>query len=236
MPAASGQRCTSGFLNNLNRNIHLTPLLARQGRQLNEQWIFPSLQFTCPGSITRWTFRGVKGENFETSCSVEFTTWRRLDTFRNNIEYQQISTTRENIDKIALTLNESLFTYELTDPVQVQPGDIFGIEKGVFCASPENFDNILSQNISGSNSTTLSYRRSSGGRQFSLDSFSGVIEDDLIPLVMPVFGQFEVPYSGKFSRMQAFTKMPPEETVVVFTFAPSYYGNHTHIAIGGQAT
>ena len=43
-----------------------------------------------------------------------------------------------------------------------------------------------------------------------------------------------VPYSGKFSQVQTFAKMPPEapeEIFAVLTFATNAYGNHTHTAL-----
>ena len=195
MHAVTGQRCTSGFLDTLSGNIgpqtQLVPLLGEQDQQTNEQWIFPNLQFTCQGRLTKWTFRGVKGENFETSCSVDIKTWRRLDRFSSYaIEYEQVSATGANVRYITFSSDESVFIYELIKPVQVQQGDIVGISKGVLCRSSDNFDNVLSLNISWSNSTNLSYRRYSGRTRFFLESPFIATKDDLVPLVIPVFGKF----------------------------------------------
>lgn len=195
MHVVPGQRCTSGFLDTLSENngpqTQLVPLLGGKDRQTNEQWIFPNLRFTCQGRLTKWTFRGVKGENFETSCSVDIKTWRQLDRSSSYAtEYEQVDATDKNVRRLTFGRDESVFIYELIKPVQVQPGDIVGISKSVLCRSPDNFDNILSLNISWSNSTNISYRRYSGGTQFFLESPFTVIEDDLVPLVMPVFGKF----------------------------------------------
>ena len=100
-----------------------------------------------------------------------------------------MSATDENLRYLTFSLDESVFTYELTRPVEVQPGDIVGISKGVLCRSSDNFDNILSLNISWSNSTDISYRGFYGGTRFFLESPFRATENDLVPFIMPVFGK-----------------------------------------------
>ena len=133
--------------------------------------------------------------NFENSCSVAITTWRQDTSGGFSNLYTRVSTTKFNVRYItpvtsSFALDESLHNYELTNPIQVQPGDFVGIETEFSCTPPDNFDNILSLNVSESNTNMLSYRRSFGGTQFFLlNSTSTMAVNGIIPILMPVFGQ-----------------------------------------------
>ena len=92
--------CTRGFLD-INQSVaedRQIPLLGREGLNVlrQEQWIFPTIQFTCHARVTGWRFIGVKGTNFTTSCSVQFTTWRQ-DASSSTNTYRQVSTTEGNV-------------------------------------------------------------------------------------------------------------------------------------------
>ena len=189
--SATGQSCTTGFLNLLGEDATpsspLVPLLRRRETFGPEQWIFPEMRFTCSGLLTTWIFRGIPGLSVVESCRVHLTTWR-LDS-RNTFatEYERVSTTERNTASV--TEDESFFTYELAKPVQVEPGDIVGVELDTFCGTSVAFDNILSVNVSGSGQTFSSYWRVSSSRSFHLE-FSAEMEQDFIPLIQAITGQF----------------------------------------------
>ena len=165
----------------------LAPLLGKQDR--HEQWIFPSMQFTCHGMLTRWIFRGVPEETVPDACRVQLTTWRPDDFNGFNIAYERVSTTEDNTETVTVD-ESSFFTYKLTRPVRVQPGDVLGIEMSIRCRRSQNYDNIVALNTSHSNSTMLSYRRSFGGTIFLLDSSSVSTERNLNPLLTMIIGKF----------------------------------------------
>ena len=192
----SSQRCTNGTLDPLNVDSYgpnrLVPLLGRHGNSRSEQWIFPSLNFTCYGTLTRWIFRGVPSLDPATPiCRVELETWRLDNTSLPDIVYKRLNTTAGNTGKIVQ--DGPIFTYELASPVQVQPGDIVGVERGTSesCSFTERLDNILSLNISGTDLTFSSYRNSEfSGSLFFLQprTIAGVNrEEDYIPLIEPIF-------------------------------------------------
>ena len=109
-----------------------------------EQWIFPTLQFTCYGTLTKWIFAGVPGQP-TTSCKVELETWRRDTLSTIPTVYERISTTERS--KVTVTLDGQIFTYEPTSTVLVEPGDIVGIGLGHLCALSECFDNIVLMSV-----------------------------------------------------------------------------------------
>ena len=162
----------------------LVPLLGRHESFSPEQWIFPDLQFTCYGSLTKWIFRGPATFAL---CGAELGTWQLDMTNTFSTVYQRLSTTETNIELILQ--DGPIFTYELASPVQVKPGDIVGIELGLSCSLSEDFDNVLSLNVSGTDSSFLSYRRQSSGSTFFLQSPSITIEQDYIPLIEAVVGK-----------------------------------------------
>lgn len=183
--------CTNGFLESLLSisEGRLVPLLGRHDSGLRrEQWIFPGLRFSCPGTLTGWTISLIKGADFDTSCPIHITTWRP-DSDISTL-YTRISTTRLNIENTTRSLNQSLYTFELYGPAIVEPGDIVGVETEFTCDTPENIDNIRSLNVSESNLEVLSYRSSFSGTTFFADPMSTSAMSDLIPLLVPAFGQF----------------------------------------------
>ena len=115
-----------------------------------EQWIFPRMTFTCQGLLTTWIFRGFGGRDDE----LQLTTWRPdplIDTFR------RVSRTNSSVANVTVSENGSVFTYELNSPLQIEPGDIVGIE--VVSNSPRNTKNILSLDVTDKGKGFLSYMR-----------------------------------------------------------------------------
>ena len=79
----SSQRCTTAKLDPRNvSNYDPSRLVPLRGLHADisytilgpEQWIFPDLQFTCYGQVTKWIFAGVSGQT-ATPCIVEIETW-----------------------------------------------------------------------------------------------------------------------------------------------------------------
>ena len=81
-----------------------------------------------------------------------------------------------------------MFTYELISPVEVLPGDIVGVEMG-FISFGGTSNNVIALNISGSRSTSMSYRKSGGGPSFILQSTLNIRERDIVPLLQAVIGE-----------------------------------------------
>ena len=145
------------------------------------------------GILTGWTFRAMPGVNVVTRCRVQLTTWR-FDPSSSSTAFNRQSTTDGNM--ATFDMDGSIFTYELSTQVIVQPGDMIGVEIEDSCSSTQTFDNILSLNVSGISSTTRVYRRSSISSRLTLSSLSVSVftMNTLIPLVTPIvlptIGQF----------------------------------------------
>ena len=151
----------------------------------SEQWIFPDLQFICHGLVTKWIFAGVPGRS-AAPCTVEIETWR-LDMTPGLIDtvYDRISTTEGSI--VTITQDGPIFTYELASPVPVEPGDTVGVVLQYLC---EDYDSVLSFNISGTGSNYLSYRQAGPESSFYLEPlYIATAEQHLIPLIEAVVGE-----------------------------------------------
>ena len=77
----------------------------------------------------------------------------------------------------------------LATPVQVEPGDIVGIETGTLCDPSQPSDNIQSLNIR-MNGRFKSFRRNSGTTTFNLDVSTTIMERHFIPLIQDIIGEF----------------------------------------------
>ena len=147
------------------------------------------------GILTGWTFRAMPGVNVVTRCRVQLTTWR-FDPSSSTTEFDRLTTTAGNTANF--DVDGSIFTYELSTPTIVKPGDIVGVEIDNLCSDSQTFDNIFSLNVSGLGSTTTAYRSSSFTFRFILSSSSITVftMNTLIPLVTPIvlptIGQFEL--------------------------------------------
>lgn len=142
-----------------------------------EQWIFPSITFTCNGTLTHWIFRGA-GRHDEQGLAL--TTWRPdpfVATFR------RVSITNRTTSRIAM-YSGSVFVYELVEPVQVQPGDIVGVE---VTSRTVQEDNVLSFDFRERDMVTLSYMRNF---RFNLGFRPrDIYEQTYLPLLRPVIGR-----------------------------------------------
>ena len=186
----SGQTCsTSAFLDPLNVESYdptrLVPLLGRHETFGREQWIFFDLKFTCRGMLTKWIFRGLPDRDI----GVVLTTWR-LNTQSNFFtSYNQVSTTERNAGRPSR--NGTVFTYELISPVEVLPGDIVGVEMG-FISFGSTSNNVIALNISGSGSTSMSYRTSGSEPSFIPQPTLNIQERDIVPLLQAIIGKLNI--------------------------------------------
>ena len=161
----------------------LLPLLGQYGNSEAEQWIFPSLRFTCSGRLTQWIFRAASPQNtiLSRQCRISIATWR-LDASSSRTTYTRHTSTAGRLRRI--TNNNSIITYELASPVQVEPDDIVGIELQTDsrCSlSNTGPGNILSLDLSSTDKISQSYRH------FVIDSnFRATY---LVPFIQPVIGK-----------------------------------------------
>ena len=161
------------------------PLLGQYGRFTEEQWIFPSLRFTCSGRLTKWRFRAASPQNSGISwqCRINIATWR-LDASSSWTTYSRRTSTAGRLQPIMTSNDGSIITYELASPVQVEPDDIVGIElqtnSSCSLAGPGN---ILSVDRSSTGKTSQSYRR------FVIDSNFRAIATYPVPFIQPVIGK-----------------------------------------------
>lgn len=159
------------------------PLLGQNGNSGPEQWIFPSLWFTCSGRLTQWIFRAASPQNtiLSRQCRINIATWR-LDASSSRTTYTRHTSTAGRLRRI--TNNNSIITYELASPVQVEPDDIVGIELQTDsrCSlSNTGPGNILSLDLSSTDKISQSYRH------FVIDSnFRATY---LVPFIQPVIGK-----------------------------------------------
>ena len=138
--------------------------------------------------LTKWIFRGLP----EQDIGVVLTTWRLNTQSDFFTSYDQVSTTERNAARP--TRNGSIFTYELTSPVEVLPGDIVGIEKG-FISFGGTSNNVIALNVSGSGSNSESYRSSGSGPSFILQSPLNTREQHYIPLLQAIIGELTIKLS-----------------------------------------
>ena len=150
-----------------------------------EQWLFPDLQFTCYGQVTKWIFAGVSGQT-ATPCRVEIETWQLNTAFSNySIIYDKIGTTETSA--VTVTQDGFIFTYELASPMVVEPGDTVGV---VLKRSCIDYDNILGFNING---TGYSYGQAGLGSEFNL--YDTTSQRDFIPLIKVLVGELTVKFN-----------------------------------------
>ena len=111
--------CTSGFIS-LDRmhavlgNYYGGDVVDFDGA---EQAIIPGINFTCSGSIERWTF-GARWE--QDTDFIELQIWRPGS---ENGSYTKVGNTTINVEEEGQT---DLYQYPLSSPLHFQAGDILG--------------------------------------------------------------------------------------------------------------
>ena len=147
-------------------------------------WVFPSMVFNCTGNITRWIFRAEETGNNNTVLP-RMSTWRR-DTHRTRlVQFRRIS---QSGSADELTGNGPVYEYVLQEPVEVQEGDVLGIELIQMGAEELKFEFL----DLGNGSAPLSYHRT-----FLLEIIrfpparQDVIWDwQYVPLITAVIGKY----------------------------------------------
>ena len=90
------------------------------------QFIFPTFNFSCEGTITGWTFVGTKhGGNIGNVIFPTLQVWRQVGSTFNLIGSSDGSITATSVSH---TFPSGAMIYTLTvEPIAVQPGDMLGV-------------------------------------------------------------------------------------------------------------
>ena len=161
-----------------DENLILLPTLYFKFRE----WIFPnSLKFPCSGLLTGWIFRA---DNIiitpENNLPLWVVYYRTTGTEQLSFTLREGSRNITGVTKIA----DGVFQYSLQSPVQVEEGDVVGIQYQEFPLIILGSNNplLLSFLDAGSGADgPVSYLRSGSGTIFLVGSSSG----DLAQFVSP---------------------------------------------------
>ena len=164
---------------NVELSEDLSPLL---NNTVREQWIFPSMEFTCNGNLTEWIFRGVGSHTSDPG--LRLTTWRLDPSIPT---YRRVSFTNYATADIIIHPKKSVITYKLTSPVEVQTGDIAGIELLSVTGRDDNVLSLDTRTLNGT-SPTLSYRRTTSLKHGFRLRFG--FKRTSLPLLSVVFGEY----------------------------------------------
>ena len=124
--AASSHQCTRGH--------HTRERIQEWGEQSKQsigahphQQLFPSIRFTCSGSLTRWILKAKPELSIsENPIYPEMQIWRRLGTSSNI--YRKVGSSR--IDMNPLNRQTQIYAVAPNPPLRFQSGDIFGLWEG----------------------------------------------------------------------------------------------------------
>ena len=146
-----------------DKNLILLPTIGFKFRE----WIFPnSLKFPCKGLLTGWIFRA---DNILITSENNFPLWV---VYHRTTGTDQLSfTLREGSDRVVLVtkIPDGVYQYSLQSPVQVEEGDIVGINYQEFPLIVLDSNNplLLSFLDAGSGADgPVSYLRSGSGTLF----------------------------------------------------------------------
>ena len=97
--------------------------------------ILPTVNFTCEGTITGWTFAGTEHDgDISNVIFPTFQVWRQVGSTFNLTGSSNITAT-----SVSYTFPSGAMIYTLTvEPIAVQPGDIFGMLLLPFTTSTSN--------------------------------------------------------------------------------------------------
>ncbi len=82
-------------------------------------WLFPSMNFSCRGNVTKWVFQAV-GSGSGTSMP-QMQVWRE-----NSALVYVLQSSSGTEDELSL-VGESVYEFSLQSPVPVEEGDAFGV-------------------------------------------------------------------------------------------------------------
>ena len=110
--------CTSGFISfEALKNKVYDVNIFNNPRPLGRQRIFPDINFTCSGNLTKWIVGGTVGN----ALGVEVQIWRRNDYSDN--DYTKVGYSILNADNDRCNVYE----YIPDPPLEFQEGDILGV-------------------------------------------------------------------------------------------------------------
>ena len=103
-------------------------------------YIFPNLTFTCSGFITMWSAAGLAHTSYY-GTDPEIVIWRKTSeeinyTIRDTISMLSCNSGIITRDSIA----HSIYHCRLDDEVQVEPGDLLGLQMPVFMDNYDQFN------------------------------------------------------------------------------------------------
>ncbi len=86
-------------------------------------WLFPSMNFNCTGTITKWIFQAA--DSGSGTMLPQMQVWREnsVTPLAENYVLQRSSGTKAELRVIG----DSVYEYVLTSPVAVSEGDVFGV-------------------------------------------------------------------------------------------------------------
>ena len=112
-------QCASGFLNStVLQSKTFDVNIFNEGRRNRQQRVFPEINFTCNGSLTKW----IVGGTVHTNVGAEVQIWRKNAGSENDytkVGFSVLSATD--------TDNDNVFEYMPVPPLEFQEGDILGV-------------------------------------------------------------------------------------------------------------
>ena len=161
----------------VDKNLALLPTSGSQN--LFREWIFPnSLKFPCSGLLTGWIFRA---DNIIITSKNNLPLWvvyyRITATNQLSFNLREGSGSIAGVTKIA----DGVYQYSLQSPVQVEEGDVVGIQYQEYPLPRTKPLHLLFTNGGSGINGPVSYWRPSNGTLFLVGSSSG----DLAQFVSP---------------------------------------------------
>ena len=138
--------------------------------------------FNCTGTITKWIFRAERiGNNNELFPKIS--TWREIGFTQSTTDFARISCSGSAEE---LTGNGPVYEYVLQEPVEVQEGDILGID-----LRPSGTDELKFEFLDlGDGNAPESYHRTNSGRFINIAQ-SIASDRRYVPLITAVIGEYK---------------------------------------------
>ena len=147
--------------------------------------------FNCTGTITRWIFRAEETGN-NNDIFPEISTWRELSFTQSTTDFVRISRSGSAEE---LTGNGPLYEYVLQEPVEVQEGDILGIE-----LRPRDDEFKFEFLDLGNGNAPESYHRTNSRRLINTAQ-SVASNRQYVPLITAVIGEYVKAHTSRESRL-----------------------------------
>ena len=158
-------QCISGFISSNEIKIQAREI-TRVSRYNNDERFFPDIGFTCNGNITHIII-GAEDQNGIEFSQIRF--WKLSD----GGEYEQTGTNYSLVYNDANdTSTTNLRWYNLSQPIQVQNGDVLGIN----------------QPMESSSDLILYYQQNNGPPNYDMNGIEHDRENDY-PLVSVILGR-----------------------------------------------